>query len=300
MTWDSFGAARPLAALALAITFGSPLGVAAQAGPPVDGSGYRWDINFSTGAIGDGSGDAFDRWPGLCVTTNVALAPDAMCAFDREQYAVGSGATFTTVALGRGTEYRLEAVTLGMLNVSRRIWIPMSGVGFARFAEIIENPGVADITFKVRVGSVNSSFNLGSDAATSVESTDRGGTAIGPGLFWLVTDDASTTDGDPAIASVLDGPGRDAVRVVHRGPMPPFLSEDLLHWEYETVTLRPGERAVYVHFIVQRDTAADAAAVAATLVRPAAEDLVGLAVFAADLRNVFLGPPPNCGDGVLD
>ena len=117
---------------------------------------------------------------------------------------------------------------------------------------------------------------------------------------------ASTTPRPPTatqvIASVLDGRAGKRPRRCS-GPMPPSRSEDLLHWEYETVTLRRGAvRRLARTSSLPRDTAADAARRASRrssgrqYPRTSSVSPSSPRTFAP----VFLGPPPNCGDGVLD
>src|SRR5262249_26116763 len=110
-----------------------------------DGTGYRWDIQ-GDGEISDGPNDAYDGGRGL------------------------SGFPFFSSA---GTEDGGREVVIGPAgfsgaSVTRKIYVP-ADQGFARFLEIVTNPGTTPLTVNVPLLT-----NLGSDGFESFVRTSSG------------------------------------------------------------------------------------------------------------------------------
>jgi hypothetical protein len=61
---------------------------------------------------------------------------------------------------------------------------------------------------------VNIASNFGSDSGTTVYTTSSGDLFVGTDDRWIITDDFSTTSGDPANTTVFYGPGSPRSRVV--------------------------------------------------------------------------------------
>ncbi|MEO0321996.1 MAG: DUF4215 domain-containing protein [Myxococcota bacterium] len=263
-----------------------------------DGAGFFWDIQSDFGDIENGTRDAYDGWGQLCVTRDLGLT--TACNTVTETWSVGTTSRGTMTTLRGGTEIDLGTDILDGLRVTRRVFVPHGGTtGYARFVEIIENPGPAAVTVKVRFGTTGTAGTLGCDASCSVVETDAGGTTLAGGLLWFVVDDFPGASTDPAIGMVMDNAGRDATRDVSLGGGV-FASTDTVDWEYESVTVPAAGRVAYLHFQVQRDSVAAAATVARGLMTPTPADLVGIDFgLQADIRNFQFDPPPNCGDGVL-
>ena len=268
-----------------------------------DGAGYLWDIQGDRGDINEGTRDAYDGFGNVCVTTNLALT--TQCNTVTETFSVPAASAMTLTTVTGGSEITLTSDSLGpmfprTLQVTRRVFVPHGGTaGYLRYLDVIENRGATPVTIKVRAGTTDTSGTLGCDGSCRVVETDSGRTTLGAGQLWFVNDDASLTGGDPAIAMVMDNLGKDAVSTMGRG-FGSFATSDSYYWEYEPVTIPAGGRAAYLHFQVQRDTPADAATVARTLMSPTAADLAGIDLaLQRDIRNFQLAPPPNCGDGIL-
>jgi hypothetical protein len=114
--------------------------------------GYSWDFDVrgtslpgageaGTGAIHDGTSDATDDWPQLCVCMGMGC-PEP-CPTERI-YAAGDRAYST--GLG-GRLIILATVPFGGLNVHREIYVPATGeLDYARYVDVFENTTAGDLT----------------------------------------------------------------------------------------------------------------------------------------------------------
>ncbi|MFM9024703.1 MAG: CARDB domain-containing protein [Planctomycetaceae bacterium] len=178
-----------------------------------DANGFRWDIQ-TDGSVSDGTSDAYDG--GLRVSGFPA------------------GATATIAAGGR--EVSLGPATVGGVVVSRRIFVP-ADQGWARYLEVVTNPGTSPVSFTVQIDS-----NLGSDGGTRLIGVSSGASTFGATDDWIVTDDGP--GGDPAMLHVVAGPGA-AIRPSSAG-----LSGDSLTYGFP-LTLAPGQTRIVMHFAAQ-------------------------------------------------
>jgi hypothetical protein len=162
-----------------------------------------------------------------------------------------------------GRERVYPVVTIGGLQVRRKIFVPASGLPGARILNLITNPGTSPLTTSVQVGDTlsNDSFgDLGSDGDTEVRASSSGDTVLSTADFWAVTSDDATTNSDLALAHVIDGMGGadriDFVTLTGSDTTP----QDNLTWRWDGVTIAPGETAAFMSFEVQQGVAgADAA-----------------------------------------
>ena len=115
-----------------------------------DAEGFRWDLR-GDGTVNDGTNDAFDTMYRLRV--NNFNFP-------------GQGTAHYGM---NGRLFVLGPAPVGSFEVIRRIFVPETGLGFARFEEIIRNLGNTSQTVTVRVEG-----NLGSDGSTQVIGTSSG------------------------------------------------------------------------------------------------------------------------------
>jgi hypothetical protein len=136
-----------------------------------DGAGFPWDIQ-TDGSILGGSSDAYDS--GMVL-----------------QSGFGRYASATTEDSDR--EIVLGTYTSGSITVVRKVYIPASGTGFARYLEIVSNTGSTATTYNLQVGT-----NLGSDGATTVVSTSSGDTSLTMADRYSITDDTDAS-GDPTL-----------------------------------------------------------------------------------------------------
>jgi hypothetical protein len=236
-------------------------------------SAYNWDIDASgtgtpgtgtsgTGCIINGSIDATDQWPFLCICADCELP--AACAVE-DVYNAGSGAHTTDLD---GRRVILAEDTVAGLTVHREVYVPSTGtIDFARFMDVIENPTAADITVNVRIGSAIAGSNnndVGSDSATSVTFSSDGDTVLEPEDTYYGTDD-SDAGGDPSLGHVPQGV--DRIVTVHSAAINSLGAGDNsdLSWEFLDVTVPAGERVIFVTFFIQAANRATAEANAAEL-----------------------------------
>jgi hypothetical protein len=181
-----------------------------------DGSGFLWDIS-STGYIGNGTIDAYDG--------GMILA----------------GFPSSTERLeDNGREVVLGPQTSGQVSVTRKIYVPATGTGFARFLEIVTNTGTTATTYQVGI-----STNLGSDSGTVVVGTSSGDQTFNTADRWIITDDFSNGGGDPTVAHVIGNASSAAY------------TPGGLNYSYN-LSLNPGQTRIVMHFGVQASNQANA------------------------------------------
>ncbi|MFT5526780.1 MAG: hypothetical protein ACI9HK_004760, partial [Pirellulaceae bacterium] len=180
-----------------------------------DSEGYWWDIN-ATGSINDGSSDAFDYGHHL---NGFLGSSNAETEFDGRE-----------VVIGPETE--------GAVQVTRKVFIPVDQ-SYARFLEIVSNPGTTAASYTVAI-----STNLGSGSSTNIAGTSSGDTAFSLADDWIVTDDSNENGGDPVILHVIDGAGGIEPNTAI------FNSNGAINYSY-VLNLAPGETQIVMHFGAQ-------------------------------------------------
>jgi hypothetical protein len=198
-----------------------------------DPNGWPWDLE-ADGTVDDGIEDAFDGYAELEVGgTLYPEAVDDSCTLEEG-----------------GREVIYPEATLAGLEVSRKVYVPSTGVGFARFLSILRNAGAAPVTTTYTFGG-----NLGSDSDTFIFATSSGDAAVTLDDRWAVSNDS---DGDPAeerfdpvVGTIWDGLAPGAAQTATTTT---FVNggDDTL-FEYD-VTIPPGSTFVFLHVVVQRLT----------------------------------------------
>jgi hypothetical protein len=231
----------------------------------IDPIGRGWDPD-SAGSFYDGNdSDAYDNWGYVYV--------------DGTQYDA-TGQDCPTELSGRQIDYP-EADMSG-LKVSRKIYVPGSGLAFSRSITFLRNPSGAPIT-------ANLSFegNLGSDSSTLILSTSSGDKLIADPAndSWATSADDATTPGDPPLAHVWDSTVAPGVadRVDHiygstTGTTPWADAQEYVRALYDNVTVPAGATIAYMQIEAQRSTIADANAAAPQLAAQPSDVYAGLTV----------------------
>ncbi len=206
----------------------------------LDGAdGFRYDVqsgaSLSNGGTADGRlGDSYDGAYELRVGGTRFSASTGRGELDARQLAVGPQ-------------------TLSGIQVTRKVFVPAAG-GFARYLEVLRNPGAEGGTVSVEVRS-----NLGSDGSTRIH---RGPSDTG--ATYAVTYDNGRSD--PALAHAFAGPG--AARPVSSTEF--LAGNDRVFYRWDALPVPAGGTTCLLHFAVQREPHDEARAQAQ------AEALVGL------------------------
>lgn len=157
-----------------------------------------------------------------------------------------------------------QPTPLAGLNVSRKIFVPRGGY-FARYLEVLENPGPSPVNVNVKIKSRFSNINTGvvntssGDAQLQASGVERD--------TWVVMDDS--TDADPFLTS-----SQPATSLV-LGPVDSVIPHDQLEMDFSSgtslvagwsnVTVPANGRVVLMHFQVQQISRASAKAAAERL-----------------------------------
>ena len=186
-------------------------------------------------------------------------------------YAFGSGAALLEVngeaftgdssaflEAGRRQFAVRQALPIAGLNVTRKVFVPIGGY-FARYLEVLENPGASPITVSVRLR------NRYYRQVTPID-TSSGDATLSAADTWFTVDDS--TDADPfvnygtlpSLAHVL---GQDAAAGLPTGLSMTSSSESEALWTQ--VTVPAGGRVALMHFDVQQVNRAGARAAAQRL-----------------------------------
>jgi hypothetical protein len=204
-------------------------------------------------------------------------------------------------------EISFPPATVGGLEVSRKVYVPASGVGFVRFLDVIENPSNAgpDVTT-----TLSYEGDLGSDDNTKVLATSDGNNTISPPPAPLDRWATSVQDPldppparqDPPLAHIWDGPGSppspaSGVFGKSTGGTDPWGDGEARVRIVYDVTIPEGETLAFMHFEAQRSTSAGALAAAQAIGNvTTADGFAGLSeIELGQLRN--WDPSDLDGDG---
>ncbi len=223
-----------------------------------DPAGYVWDLDADAyGHVIDGTDNAYDLWPDLCLPGGAA---GGTCSTE-EIYRVSSEAGLEV----DGRQVVMSSLTIGNLSVRRKIFVPAQGAAFARYLEILYNPALRPVSVDVRLGTVDAAGGrLGAGDSTVVTATFDKDTDLEPGDDWWCTDDALDGGGAPAIAHVVRGSGgRVTVGAVQVGAFDG--GPGSIYWEYQNVTIPARSTVILLHFEVQASTRAEAEEMARAL-----------------------------------
>ena len=211
-------------------TINITLGNAARFNFNLDGSdGYRYDV-MCDGALSDGG----------------TVSRNQNDAYDGTYYLAVNGQSFPciNVALLENGSRQLvfgSRVVSG-LDVTRKVFAPATG-GYARYLELLHNPGSAEITVPVEI-----SGNLGSDDDTRIVVTPAASN-----MHYAVTDQSGYCC-DPALGHVFASAGAGVA--VANVQFSNGNDEIVYRWN---VTIPAGGTVALMHFGIQRsitDTAA--------------------------------------------
>ncbi|MCU1382351.1 MAG: LamG domain protein jellyroll fold domain protein [Acidobacteria bacterium] len=200
-----------------------------------------------------------------------------------------------------GREIVVRQAGIAGLSVTRKVFVPRAGY-FARYVELLTNPGTTPVTVDLRVN--NTVIGL-SSASQSISGTSSGDAtldltdAANPDR-WVTFDDVDHVDafryGRPMpTAFVFDGMG--AARRVSSATTTATVEQSLAY-VWRGITVPAGQTVGVMHYIVEQPTAAGATAAATRLSLAPPEALDGLSPEElAAIQNFAL---PADGASTLD
>src|SRR5215471_18141364 len=140
-----------------------------------------------------------------------------------------------------GRQYVIGPAQIAGVSVTRKAFVPASG-NFARFLEVLSNPGTSPITVSVGQETFFEAFN---------------------GLNFLVT--PQQTNNTYFIADVSNAQCCNFANAaeIFAGPNAPtplssfnfFRGNEDIVWHWSQITIQPGQTAIFMHFSVQHDPA---------------------------------------------
>lgn len=229
------------------------------------GGGLVFDITETgQGSIGDGDVDAYDTAYVLEVNGTV--------------YTAGGAAATTSLA---GRQLEMAEVTMGTLRVKRIVYVPPTVGTYARFLDVVSNPGTAPVNVTLRIRG-----NLGSDSSTVTTGSSSGDMLVSVADNWFATDDGTDPGGDTPTAHVAQGGGGS----LQTATMVSLSGQDFF-WEF-AVTVPAGGRVAILSFAIQAANRAASLAEAARVVDLPADALVGIESYLRDIVNFPVGGAP--------
>jgi len=194
-----------------------------------DANRFRFDVQHS-GALAQGSG-AFSGGAAQLSVDGVAYAGEtsARLEADRRQFLIA------------------QPTPIAGLKVSRRIYVPR-GAYFARYLEILENPGTEPRVVDVAIRHQR--------ASGDVQATSSGDTVVGNGDLWVGIDDA--VDEDILLANQQVSPTAFVFGAAGSPALPDLVGDApieggrSLTTRWSAISVPPGGRVVLMHFIIQQ------------------------------------------------
>ncbi len=210
------------------------------------GDDFTFDFNTASGAIIDGTSNAYDEFPQLWIAGTNYSAPSATTSSD-------------------GRTLSLAPVQIGSsISAQRTVFVPENGGNYAVYLNSFTNTSNGNSNFAISYGtSITNLGDLGSDAETVVTASSSGDTTYALGDFWFATDDATpgfTGTDSPALGHVVAGPGAADLPLDSRRPG----NGDRFQTLYN-INVPAGETYSYLFFEIQENTRELAASVSADL-----------------------------------
>lgn len=251
--------------------FALVLGISATAAAAVNltsAGGFLFDIQENlTGELLNGAFGASDAY-------------DSMYKLQVNGTDYNAGGRASSTSLG-GRQVETAEIVMGALRVRRLIYVPSAGGDYARYLDLVRNPGASATTATIRIYG-----GLGSDFSTIVTGSSSGDTAFSTADDWFATDDFSDGGGDPSLAHVLQGPdGAVSATAATLGP------PDFPEWSF-TVTVPAGGQVGILSFAVQASSRAASMTEARRLITLPADAALGLDAYLTDIVNFPAGGAP--------
>jgi hypothetical protein len=233
-----------------------------------DSGGVLWDVDVPLGEFDESGVDAYDTYGWLMVI----VGPDETA------YEASDNLACTYEDGDRETVFPTEPSS-GGLEVSRKVYVPATGLRFGRILDIVSNPTAAPITAQLVFRG-----NYGTDDDTEVVETSSGDTVVGVGDAWAVVDESDFEEWK--VASLWDSTHTAKADAADDFPEGPAPENDIAIVVYDNVTIGPGETVVYMHIEHTTDRRPDALQFARAYGAGSEQFYAGLsAAERAQLRN---------------
>jgi hypothetical protein len=244
----------------------------------VDSYGANWDV-AADADIGDGSitqdarSDAYDDFPTAAVSTDGGTTWTS--------YTNPDAAGCTIDATAQQETFPADTTSVPGLTIVRKLYVPPTGLAFARFITFLTNTGAADLPVQVDAGGGKASFNLGSDSDTLIGTSSSGDGTTTPGDTtamttadnWATTNDGSATlsSSDPDLAHNWQFGNVDNATDVGSVSGSP----DELFFVFSR-SIHPGETVAYMNYEAMRASPAEAATAANAVAAMPPEAITGI------------------------
>ncbi len=238
-----------------------------------DGGGFTWDV-LTDGRI-------LSSLPSGTQPLSPPFSGGLGLQIDGESFPFVTDAVTERLPGGSadGAFIRIGPARLSGLRVSRQVLVPRADA-FARYLEILDNPGPSPVTARVTlVSGLNGIFTNNRFLVPGIVTTSDGDSTLDRTDDFVVT---STSPGGafllPAVVHAHSGPAAalepSAAELAGRF-RDRFFAAAYVVAEFE-VTVPPGGRAIVLHFASQQDPRADALPIARRLVGLTGATLMGL------------------------
>jgi Thrombospondin type 3 repeat len=241
----------------------------------VDSTGFAWDLERYYGDVEDGystttgQNDAYDGFG------QPAISLDGGQTYKKYLNADAYGCS--TEENGREVVFPDDVASFPGIAIGRRVYVPATGLAFARFVDSLTNTTDSEKTIFYQWGG-----ELGSDSDTRVADSSSGDTVVTAADTWVVTHDYTVGTTDPPVTTVWDGSSPPLLRASLAGQWAVGYKEhqesptnDELGAEY-SFTLAPGETKRFMHISALRQDKAGATAAALAVAAEPAELWAGL------------------------
>ena len=224
---------------------------------------YTHSVSASTshgGTVQSRLNDSYDGYESLCVVNDHAVT--GRCLADEADYVVynDNGAPSEDPTCSN-RQLLFNPQTIDGLTVSREVFVP-SNDSFARWLDVVTNPGSSPAKVTLQTGN-----NLGSDNNTVVTATSAGNTTPTTADTWVATFqnfNPGPTTSDPRLGHVLGGTGAPVGLAGIDFQSPAAQGGNTPFWGY-TLTVPPGGTRIIVNYGVVQPSRAAAATKSAQL-----------------------------------
>lgn len=257
-----------------------------------DGNGSKYDIG-KDGALEDGENYVFEQYYSGRAAMVLTLTPQQGSAVRFDGPTANSG-----ISEDSGREVVTKQDGLAGFNVTRKIYVPKDGY-FARYLDIVTNPGTEDITVDVSMAmSLNASsssdynkFAIRASSDPAIADTQPTDRSLA-GTTWALAADSQLTK----LAALVwtDDPARGPTSASFSQWVSSYSSPAKIANTFH-MTVPAGKSVALLHFLVQQSTQDAAVASAQRLVQLPPEAMAGMSPEERHMVINFAVPEDGVG-----